>query len=413
MPRPRIRPQSCLLCHPCPLPPHRPSSTLASQLSTELLQRPLPILRDTLSPTPSYLLSKTLCSFLPTSAPRRLPLFPTEQPPLPPGHHLVYFPPPLSLDSLLPDSTDPATSPGPSWTRRLWAGGSIRFHPPSRGVRADGRRVVMVERIVDVRVKGGAEQGGRDGEEKVFVTIDRQMLPWSWKTGTKDSTIRSIVQAGLRSNILEERRELVFMRAKAAHSQGEVEGRGGVRRPVKAPHAPSLSHTLLPTPSLLFRYSALTYNAHAIHLSPAYCLSEGHRNLLVHGPLLLTLMLTLIQERVIRLKGKNEWMITRVEYRNLAPLYVGEELRVCARRVKEDEKGGMEGWEVWCEGPGGGLAVRGVVEIGRVQDGREDVVDEEYVQRLRGVEVRPYATKVLSFGNKAGGVDEGSRRERR
>jgi hydroxyacyl-ACP dehydratase HTD2-like protein with hotdog domain len=50
-------------------------------------------------------------------------------------------------------------------------------------------------------------------------------------------------------------------------------------------------------------------------------------------------------------------------YRNLAPLYVGEEMRVCVRRdtIKEGKM------EVWIEGNGGGYAVKGTALVGRYE----------------------------------------------
>jgi hydroxyacyl-ACP dehydratase HTD2-like protein with hotdog domain len=48
--------------------------------------------------------------------------------------------------------------------------------------------------------------------------------------------------------------------------------------------------------------------------------------------------------------------IESVEYRNLAPLYAGERMRLCGRK-KEDGK-----WEIWAETPEGGVAIRGVVK---------------------------------------------------
>jgi hydroxyacyl-ACP dehydratase HTD2-like protein with hotdog domain len=51
-------------------------------------------------------------------------------------------------------------------------------------------------------------------------------------------------------------------------------------------------------------------------------------------------------------------VVLRVEYRNLAPLYAGEELKLCARDR------GNKIWEVWAEGPDGGIAIRGEIEIG-------------------------------------------------
>jgi len=49
-----------------------------------------------------------------------------------------------------------------------------------------------------------------------------------------------------------------------------------------------------PDPALLFRFSALTYNAHRIHYDPRYATEvEGHPGLLVHGPPLALLLLEL------------------------------------------------------------------------------------------------------------------------
>ena len=47
-----------------------------------------------------------------------------------------------------------------------------------------------------------------------------------------------------------------------------------------------------PTAALLFRFSALTYNAHRIHYDRDYAMNvEGYPGLVVHGPLLATLLM--------------------------------------------------------------------------------------------------------------------------
>lgn len=80
---------------------------------------------------------------------------------------------------------------------------------------------------------------------------------------------------------------------------------------------------------------------------------EGYRNLLVHGPLTLMLLLTAMQGHL-----QPRHFIKDIEYRNLAPLYVDEELTVCGK-PKTGRRTGA--WDVWIEGPEGGLAVRGSV----------------------------------------------------
>ena len=85
-----------------------------------------------------------------------------------PGHHLVYFPPQVTLSQLLPDGTDILHSPGDPFNRRLWAGGKVRF-PTLDGPLLDGSRAVCLETIRDVTVKGPK------GEEKIVVSIERRV----------------------------------------------------------------------------------------------------------------------------------------------------------------------------------------------------------------------------------------------
>jgi hydroxyacyl-ACP dehydratase HTD2-like protein with hotdog domain len=95
----------------------------------------------------------------------------------------------------------------------------------------------------------------------------------------------------------------------------------------------------------------LTFNAHGIHLDQSYTRNvEGYRNLLVHGPLTLAVLL--------RAVGSQGLQIRDIRYRNVAPLYVDEAMRVCGKRQAGDR--GV--WDVWIEGKTGGLAVRGTVQ---------------------------------------------------
>lgn len=77
---------------------------------------------------------------------------------------------------------------------------------------------------------------------------------------------------------------------------------------------------------------------------------EGYRNLLVHGPLTLVLMLS-----VLRSQLKAGEKVKTFDYKNLAPVYADEQLKVCVRqdRAKENK------YEVWIEGREGGYAVKG------------------------------------------------------
>lgn len=335
------------------------SSSSLSDLRTELISRRLPLLYDNPTPLPSYLLNKTLVDFLPPSVtpiPHTPPNIDAHEE-LRPAHHLIYFPPDTPLSALLPDGTDPNQSPGDPFVRRMWAGGRITFSPNGNpALLLGGQPCVCLESIRDVKVKG------REGEEKVFVEIERRISSLTAMEKERDQD--KIRKALYREEAADpgpcavvENRTIVFMRERSPAVAADA-AKGNNDKIVKAAHPPTFSHTLQPTAALLFRYSALTFNAHSIHLDKLYCREvEGHRNLLVHGPLSLTLMVELLGRHVAKEDGGAT--VKEIEYRNLAPLYAEEEMRVCGRQGKE---GGE--WEVWVEGRGGGLAVRGVARTG-------------------------------------------------
>jgi 3-methylfumaryl-CoA hydratase len=75
-------------------------------------------------------------------------------------------------------------------------------------------------------------------------------------------------------------------------------------------------------PVLLFRYSALTYNAHRIHYDRDYARSEGYPGLLVHGPLQALLMAELAR--------RSGLSASEYSYRLVSPLYDDQGLVVSA-----------------------------------------------------------------------------------
>ncbi|KAI1646410.1 uncharacterized protein F4817DRAFT_340744 [Daldinia loculata] len=323
-------------------------------IRAEMLARPAQLSWDVMSPTNSSLLNIALADFIPKNC--QAPAYQAgartiekvdARYELPQGHHLVYFPLQKTASELCHDGTDPLHSPGGPFERRMWAGGSIEFNDDFR---LDSSKVVCKEKVDQVTVKGS------EGQEKIFVDVLREYM----REGdfNNPSTSRGI----------RERRGLVFMRgvnkeqarenlAKAALGRGRI---------VKAPNAPDFSIALTPTPTLLFHYSALTFNAHLIHLDPEFCRKvEGHRNLLFHGPLSLTLMLSVLRSRL-----EPDEKVHKIDYRNLAPLYVNEPLRVCVRysgNEEESAEGKSRKWEVWVEDRDGGLSVRGTAVSQRIR----------------------------------------------
>lgn len=105
---------------------------------------------------------------------------------------------------------------------------------------------------------------------------------------------------------------------------------------------------------LLFRFSALTFNAHLIHLDRGYAKNvEGYRDLLVHGPLTLALMLTTVRKII----GAGR-AIESIYYRNLMPIPVDSQMIICGRRKSKNID---DTWDVWVEGAKGGIAAKSVI----------------------------------------------------
>ena len=82
--------------------------------------------------------------------------------------------------------------------------------------------------------------------------------------------------------------------------------------------------------TLLFRYSALTFNGHKIHYDNDYTKNyEGHTGLLVHAPLQATYLLNLAR--------KNEIEFNSFEYKATAPLVYNNNFFVEIGENRDDE----------------------------------------------------------------------------
>lgn len=218
----------------------RSCSSLSERLNRELTSRRLPLTYDYLHPQPSHLLNVTLTDLFhkQQSFSKNSTALPSiDSPPrLAPGHHLIYFPPQVTLSQLLPDGTDVLHSPGEPFNRRLWAGGRVRLPIPS-GPPLDGSRAVCLETIRDVAVKG------QEGEEKIFVRIERRVgivkeqeeehhsRERIWKENEEDPGQASVIET----------RNLVFMREKTREQldHDKVHSRTNTRN-VKRAHIRSM-----------------------------------------------------------------------------------------------------------------------------------------------------------------------------
>lgn len=94
-----------------------------------------------------------------------------------------------------------------------------------------------------------------------------------------------------------------------------------------APTAADWEKTVRPDPVLLFRFSALTYNGHRIHYDRDYAIQqEFYPALVVHGPLLATLLLDLLRREV------TDATVSDFRFRAVRPTFDTDVIRVCGQR---------------------------------------------------------------------------------
>jgi len=212
---------------------------------------------------------------------------------LPPSWHWMYFLEAAPMDQLGRDGhpkvgnfLPPVALPG-----RMWAGGRLKFHHP----------VIIGEKLVKTStISSVIRKSGRTGE-LCFVTVSHRYC-----AGT-------ILK-------LEEDHDIVYREKTTtdAHSGSPSDS---------APPAPvgdDISVTIEPTTTMLFRYSALTFNGHRIHYDLDYCKNiEGYPGLVVHAPLTVTLALDLatryFRDRVSA--GKPDCDFSDISIRMISPLF--------------------------------------------------------------------------------------------
>jgi 3-methylfumaryl-CoA hydratase len=118
----------------------------------------------------------------------------------------------------------------------------------------------------------------------------------------------------------------------------------GAAAPVAPPTGAEIAKTITPDPTLLFRYSALTFNGHRIHYDQPYATKvEGYPGLVFHGPLTATLLMALAEEL-----GRAK--LARFSFRGVAPLFDTAPFAIKAKRDGDKIA-------AWAETPDGALAM--------------------------------------------------------
>jgi 3-methylfumaryl-CoA hydratase len=238
---------------------------------------------------------------------------------LPPLWHWLYFLP-LHRESELGEDGHAKRGgflPPVPLPRRMWAGGRFVFHQPLRV----GEVIRRTSIVADVTHKQG-----RTGP-LVFVRVRHEI-------------------AGENGLAVVEEQDIVYREAAGPNEAAAA--------PRRAPDGAVWRRDIEPDAVLLFRYSALTFNGHRIHYDhPFVTKVEGYPGLIVHGPLIATLLVDLLRRNV-------EAGMTRFAFRAVRPLFDTTSFAVCG--VPE---GDGRAAKVWAQDAEGFLAMEADAEFGR------------------------------------------------
>ena len=172
--------------------------------------------------------------------------------------------------------------------RRMWAGGALEFRAPLR-VGDPIRRQSSIRSIVEKETGAGP---------MFLVTVDHMIF-------------------GAMGLAIVEKQDIVYLNIPDRFSP-----------PKARPMPEAVTEQITPTETLLFRYSALTFNAHRIHYDRTYTTEvEKYPDLIVHGPL----QATYLMRAANRHKGR---MPSYFDFRGVHPMFLGQS---CDIAMQEDE----------------------------------------------------------------------------
>ena len=180
--------------------------------------------------------------------------------------------------------------------RRMWAGSRLGFPQPLRV----GEPVQRHSQVISVEHKSGGSG------ELVFVLVRHEFHG----------------ESGL---AITEEHDIVYRDMPSAMSPAPA--------PVAAPVESAWQREIIPDDVLLFRYSALTFNGHRIHYDRRYVTEvEGYPGLVVHGPLIATLLVDLLRRNM---PGA---AIATVEFRAVKPVFDISPFHICGQPQDDGRK---------------------------------------------------------------------------
>ncbi|MGJ7539087.1 FAS1-like dehydratase domain-containing protein [Brevibacterium luteolum] len=247
--------------------------------------------------------AERLATLLAEAASGEPPRAETDEPLFPLGHWLQ-FSEDVALADTGPDG-HPALGgfmPPVPGSRRMWAGSSLQFHGPIRPGQKLNRKTT-IESIT--------EKSGRSGE-LVFVRLRHEI--------SADG-----------APALTDRHTIVYRDAPAPASEHACSTPSAAAPPrpdTEASAGWEWSRSVRPGPVMLFRYSALTFNSHRIHYDHPYTTTvEGYPGLVVHGPLIASLLLRAF------LDAHPTEAVTAYEFTARSPLFASEQVHLLGRRT--------------------------------------------------------------------------------
>lgn len=200
--------------------------------------------------------------------------------------------------------------------RRMWAGSRLTFLAPL----AIGQELKKISTIKSIKAKTG-----RSGK-LVFVTVRHQIFAENTPS-------------------IDEEHDIVYREEPAADAPRST--------PAQAPAKADFSRVIDPDPVLLFRYSALTFNGHRIHYDQPFCVnSEGYKGLVVHGPLLATLLLDLLR------RARPEDTVHSFDFQALSTVFDTETFSVHGTADKDGKT-----FHLWVRRQDGALAMNAKASV--------------------------------------------------
>ena len=237
---------------------------------------------------------------------------------VPPLWHWLYFLPVAPQAEIGPDGHPKRGGflPPVPLPRRMWAGGRLTFHA---GLKA-GERATRTSTIANIE-----DKTGRSGR-LVFVTVQHQYDVGGAVT-------------------IEEEQDIVYRDAPQPGASAP--------EPARAPQGETWRRTVSADPVMLFRYSALTFNSHRIHYDAPYVTQEeGYPGLVVHGPLIATLLADLVH------RERPDATLQTFAFKAVRPTFASNAFTLCG-----EPSGDGRTIELWAKDHDGYLTMRATATL--------------------------------------------------